>query len=55
MLRLLLSVALLGAALAPVSAEVLRLKASTTWAENISRSSRPLDWRNTPIGEAAGP
>jgi hypothetical protein len=54
-LRLLLSVALLGAALAPVSAAVLRLKASTTWAENISRSSRPLDWRNTPIGEAAGP
>lgn len=53
MRRLLLPVALLGASLAPVSAADLRLKASTTWAENISRSSNPLDWRDSLIGEAS--
>jgi hypothetical protein len=53
MRRLFLPVALLGVALAPMSAADLRMKATTTWAENISRSSSPLDWRDSLIGEVS--
>lgn len=48
----LLAAGILCAAL-PAPAVDLRLKASTTWAENISRSSSPLDGQDALIGEAA--
>lgn len=50
--RFLAALALGGAAL-PSFATDLRMKASTTWAENYSRSSSPLDWRDALLGEAA--
>ncbi|HEY0966563.1 MAG TPA: hypothetical protein VGD88_04160 [Opitutaceae bacterium] len=43
---------LLATALPSFAAD-LRMKASTTWAENIGRSSSPVDWRDTLVGEAS--
>ncbi len=53
MRSLFLAAALLASVPAPAFAADLRMKASTTWAENISRSSSPLDWQDTLIGEAS--
>lgn len=53
MRRRFLAIALLAAALAPAVAADLRMKTSATWAENISRSSSPLDWQDTLVGEAS--
>jgi len=50
---LLLGTVLAAAALPAVLAADLRLRASTTWAENIGRSSSPADWHDTLVGEAS--
>lgn len=54
----LLRTLLLGTALATAApnaglAADLRMRASTTWAENIGRSSSPVDWQDTLVGEAS--
>lgn len=49
-----LALCALALALQPSHAASLRLEASTTWAENISHSSAPSDWRDGFRHEAAG-